>query len=326
MQQLKPPATIDEHICLLRKRGMEVDEELASQWFANVSYYRLSGYFYSYRQLLPEPDAHGHHRSDTFLDNTSFCDVACLYEFDRKLRTLLHDGIERIEVALRTQIGQVVCAEDSLAYQKNENFRDSFNLEEWQDVASHRVSRALKHNQGIAHYHAVYGDYPFWVLAEVLDFSDLSILYSGLRSAHQHAIARGLGIDIDVEVLRRNQREKFKNNHPLGRWLEQITVVRNACAHHARLWNRTVPPASTTALRTLEQMSVLPQGQSERIFGTIMVMAYMMRSISPGSTWSSKISHLITDSYLPLRNRNLSELGFPSNWHTSTIWHPSPDN
>lgn len=45
-------------------------------------------------------------RADTFVQGSTFTEVAGLYEFDRKLRTLVHDGIERIEIALRTRVGE----------------------------------------------------------------------------------------------------------------------------------------------------------------------------------------------------------------------------
>ncbi|OWM36019.1 hypothetical protein AY522_07210 [Corynebacterium diphtheriae bv. gravis] len=42
-QALKKATSVAEQIQLLRHRGMNVNETLAVQWLANVSYYRLSG-------------------------------------------------------------------------------------------------------------------------------------------------------------------------------------------------------------------------------------------------------------------------------------------
>ncbi len=91
---LKPSTTFAQQIVLLRERGMRVDESLATQWLENVSYYRLSAYWFPAR--LPVSNGE---KSDSFQAGISFTDVVALYEADRKLRTLIHDGIERIEVA-----------------------------------------------------------------------------------------------------------------------------------------------------------------------------------------------------------------------------------
>lgn len=85
---------------MLRERGMSVDESLARQWLSNVSYYRLSAYWF----LARLPNSAGG-KMDAFHPGTSFKDAVALYEADRKLRTLIHDGIKRVEVAMRTRIG-----------------------------------------------------------------------------------------------------------------------------------------------------------------------------------------------------------------------------
>ena len=51
-KELKPATTISEQIETLRKRSMQVDEQLARQWLSNVSYYRLSAYWYPAKKLV----------------------------------------------------------------------------------------------------------------------------------------------------------------------------------------------------------------------------------------------------------------------------------
>ena len=95
-KELKPATTISEQIETLRERGMQVDEQLAWQWLSNVSYYRLSAYWYPARRL----DDDGTHL-DEFDEGISFADVVALYEADRKLRTLLFDAIVVMSHLLR---------------------------------------------------------------------------------------------------------------------------------------------------------------------------------------------------------------------------------
>lgn len=126
---------------------MEVDVELASQWLKYVSYYRLSAYWYPARQLTSN-----NVRKDTFLPGTRFSDAIALYEADRKLRALVHDGIERIEIAMRTRVGEILASDDSLAYTDPQRFRPTFHHHEWMATLDKRVTRARRNNEAIKHY------------------------------------------------------------------------------------------------------------------------------------------------------------------------------
>lgn len=181
-----------------------------------------------------------------------------------------------------------------------------------------RVARAGRSNEAIRHYRDKYDDkFPFWVLAEVLDFADISRLYEGLPAADQRLIAEDLGIIINLGMLSKHQRRKAKLQSPLVRWMEQLTIVRNHCAHHARLWNKSFAPAPTAALRTLPEFITLPQGQSEKIFGVITVMANLIRVTSPGTTWPSKVAALIHNEFLTNPLVSPTSMGLPEDWSLS---------
>lgn len=310
-RSVKRAATVTEHIELLRSRGMEVNADLAHQWLNYVSYYRLSAYWYPARIL-----ASGGQRENSFVPGTRFSDAIALYEADRKLRTLVHDGMERIEIAMRTRIGEVLVATSPLSYTDPQRFRPTFDHQRWMMMTNKRINRAGKNNEAIRHYRDNYDNqYPFWVLAEVLDFADVSRLYEGLPASDQRLIAEKMGIVIDLTPISKNQQRKVKLQSPLVRWMEQLTIVRNFCAHHARLWNKSFAPAPTTALRTLPRFVALPQGQSEEMFGVLTVMASLIRVASPGTTWPDKITRLIHDSFLTNPFVNPASLGIPDNWN-----------
>lgn len=110
MRPPKPATSTPEQIALLRRRGINLDERHAAQWLTNVSYYRLSAYWYPARRQ----DDRGK-RDDSFVEGAAFVDVTALYEADRKLRTLIHDGMERVEITMRTRIGELLCVDDPSA-------------------------------------------------------------------------------------------------------------------------------------------------------------------------------------------------------------------
>lgn len=321
MSALKPATSIDQQIEILRERGMSVDEPLARQWLASVSYYRLSGYWYAYRVLPADADLKNPHRLDKFQQRTSFSDIARLYEFDRKLRTLIHDGMERIEVALRAGISDRLASIGALSYLDPAVFRPEFEHSAWCNTALARVERAKKRDAAIKHYASKYGDYPIWVLVEALDFSDISQLFDGMVLDDQRAISESLGLVVDPDRLTAKQKGSYYRQDPLARWCEQLTVLRNICAHHGRLWNRYLTPASTNALRTITDLFSLPKGQSDRLFGAILVMSFLLRQISPGTSWPNKIRHLIEAEYLPLESRSTVEMGMPGGWQQLSLWN-----
>ncbi|MCS4277229.1 abortive infection bacteriophage resistance protein [Mycetocola sp. BIGb0189] len=311
--------TLDEQIELLCGRGMVPSHDI-KQWLHSVNYYRLSGYWHTYRVL--ESNGSGVvRRAERFIEGTSFTTIETLYEFDRKLRTLVHDGIERVEVALRSHLSYVLGASSPIAHTDRSYFRDGFDHESWMKNATSRVDRAARRSPVIAHHREKYGGViPIWVLVDVLDFSDLSMLFDGMRAADQFAVAERLGIIIDPARLKPNQAVRAKKNHPLARWLEQLTVLRNIGAHHGRMWNRTLIPTSTAALRTVEDLHALPRGQSEQLFGGLTLMAKLIGAASPGSAWAQKVRREIEHAYSQLPDRSEREMGFPEGWRGMRLW------
>lgn len=96
----KPALTIEQQISLLEQRGLAfVDKERAMRHLSNVSYYRISAYMLPYRVLNADGSL-----LDQFVPGSTWDDIYNLYKFDRKFRLLVFDAIERIEIALRTQV------------------------------------------------------------------------------------------------------------------------------------------------------------------------------------------------------------------------------
>ena len=311
-KSLKPGTTISDQISILQSRGMSVDTDLATQWLTNVSYYRLSAYWFPARRI----DSLG---NEYYCEHSTFTDAVLLYEADRKLRTLIHDGIERIEVTMRTRVGERLCVSGSsptpVSYQDPTLFRTDFDHTHWVETAKRRVGRARLHNEAIRHYYDEYNQsYPFWVLAEVLDFSDISHLYDGMKSKDQKHIAEDLGIIIDTAQLSKNQIYKIKKRSPLASWLEQLAIIRNSCAHHSRVWNKSFVPVPTPPLKTMPAFKDLPDGQSERIFGAIVVMSFLLRVTSPGTTWPDKVAQLFHSEFLTNPLVDPRSLGIPPDW------------
>ena len=90
---LYPKAYTNAHdlIALLLSRGLTIaDTNKAESYLEYIGYYRLSAYMYP---LLQAPK--DQHR---YKPNASFSQVMMLYRFDKKLRLLIFNEIEKIEI------------------------------------------------------------------------------------------------------------------------------------------------------------------------------------------------------------------------------------
>lgn len=98
----KPAIHVVDQISLLKKKNLIVNDiDLTSHYLTTIGYYRLMIYFKPY--LIKT-----YNSEDGFKPNISFDDVLQLYIFDRELRLLVSDAIERIEVTFRTAISNTM--------------------------------------------------------------------------------------------------------------------------------------------------------------------------------------------------------------------------
>ncbi|MEA2028374.1 MAG: Abi family protein, partial [Campylobacterota bacterium] len=98
-QYTKKHNSFEEQLSKLKSRNLIItNEEYTLSKLQHINYYRLSAYFlpYQYRKDSTQ--------KDQFLPDTSFEDIVKLYYFDSKLRTIIFEAIEVIEIYLRTQI------------------------------------------------------------------------------------------------------------------------------------------------------------------------------------------------------------------------------
>lgn len=97
MNCTKNPLTLNEQLEKLKSRGLTInDHNKAKYYLSNISYYRLRAYTYPF-QDNSDPN-------HPFLVDISFEDIINIYVFDRHLRLIIFNIIEKIEVAIRTKI------------------------------------------------------------------------------------------------------------------------------------------------------------------------------------------------------------------------------
>ena len=290
MQFDKPPLTTTEQIDLLVKRGLLIpDREQASHYLRHLNYYRLGAYW------LPFEIDHVSHR---FTPGTRFDDVLNLYIFDREFRLLLLDAIERIEVSIRAAWAYEMAHRHGPHCQLNQKlFRERWNYDRHYSSVRKEVSRS--NEAFILHIAEKYDEDlpPIWVMVEVMTFGQLSNWYGNTRHRQdRNAVAEGYELDERI----------------LTSLLHHLTIVRNTCAHHARLWNREF-----AVIPTLPKQSDLPfhKNDCRKIYNTLVFALHLMNQISPGHHWKRRLIELFSH-----HDIETDAMGFPNGWESHALW------
>lgn len=313
----KPALTENELLVRWQSRGLDLpDEQRALRYLRHIGYYRISAYVRSFEGV----------ERDVLRPGTTFDDVLGLYVFDRKLRLLVLDAIERVEVALRASINDHFSRVGGPHWY--ENPRHFTNRAAHAKVLSDvddmlRLQRARRPESGLNgdrfisaldHYVGNFDEPvrpPTWIVFEELSFGTTRAVFDALAPREvQTKIARSLGVVTPV----------------LSSWLKNYQRVRNICAHHGRLWNRGlgVYPAlpKSRSIAWLDDPTAITgePWRRQRLYPVLVSLQTILHTISPRSTWSVRLHELLeANSDVPLRG-----MGVPENWFDDPFWSRRP--
>lgn len=300
----KVPISFEEQCNLLISRNLIIQDKLsANRSLSSISYYRLSAYGIPFRQR----DLSGN-LTEQFKPGTTFDDILRLYEFDRQLRLLVIDAIERIEVAIRTQITHHMAHQYGVfAHTNPDHFHSKFNHTDWLKKLENETNRSS--DQFIKHYQKKYTGFPtvpIWMLTEIMSLGALSVFYNGLKNDQRAGIE-------DKKTIANH----FNIHHKrLADWLHTLTYVRNICAHHSRLWNRELSIRPDKINDAQWSPPITPR--NDRIFYILLILRYLLRATKKDIDWSKSINELIDPiAKNPAHRRSM---GMPDSWETHPIW------
>lgn len=313
----KPWLSFEEQLEKLQERGLIVeDTHKALSYLERIGYYRLSGYWYAFRErgdgqgLGASQGGLNTKRSrpvlDTFKLGSTFKNAVDLYVFDKKLRLLILDALERIEISLRVDLSHLLGEAGPDTYLNPDNFSDKFakklnshfgstDHQRW--LAKHDELIRRSKEEFIKHNKEKYGlPVAVWVACEVWDFGCLSNLYSGLKPDDQRKIAEKYGI---------------KKGKVFVSWLRSLNYLRNVCAHHSRLWNRnmSVQPSLPND-GTIAWISGFKDDRHSqaRPFLHLCIARHLLSVINPESSWCHRLYQLL-DEFPDLEHLGLSLQG-----------------
>nr|VFJ75572.1 MAG: Abortive infection bacteriophage resistance protein [Candidatus Kentron sp. FW] len=290
----KPPTTYSQQVELLQRRGMRIDNPTEAEFYLqHLNYYRLSPYW------LPFEADHATH---CFRPNTRFTDVLNLYVFDRELRLLVLDAIERIEVSMRGQWAyQMAHHHGAHAHLDPELARNRQHWEENRAKLMDEIKRS--HETFIGHFNDNYREKtpPVWAVCEVMSLGQLSRWYANLKPMSiRRAIANIYAMDQKM----------------LESWLRHLAHVRNVCAHHSRLWNREFIITSSLPGQKPKGLARQCQKGSRKLYNTLVLLLHCLDRIAPNHHWRSRLKELLSKD-----SADTAAMGFPAGWEKMAIWH-----
>ena len=273
----KPFKTFQEQLDIYKARGLIIeDDRYALRYLQTIGYYRLSGYSYPFRQILDNKT-----RADEFMPNTHFRHIKDLYVFDRQLRQLAIDALERIEVAMRVQITYRLSQYGVTSHLQSQFFNYDFNRNKrnkWLSKYYQLIERSQKSSDFVKHHEEKYSDMPIWAHCELWDFGTMSMLYAGMLQEDKDKIAIYFGLS---------------SHKVLETQLHALNIIRNISAHYGRLWNRHLgKPAS---FRNMGEPWVNLSENANNVLVYFCLMQYFLKQISPNSQWGQRFLILLDD-------------------------------
>lgn len=298
----KPATSVKDQIQLLIDRGLIIDDlAQAEHYLTHIGFYRLAGYWL---YLQDDPKQH------TFIKGTNFLQAVELYEFDRELRALLLDAIERIEVSLKAVIGnKMAIAYTPIWYCQYAYAFSAEAVDKLMETVNEEIDRR-KTDDFVKHHDDTYGPdqyMPSWKVMEIISLGALSRLYGNIHKAvpEKKAIAKIFGLPDDSY---------------LDNYLQVIAALRNLCAHHSRVCLNVFifPPKIMTRPKLKWILGIPTPGTNENrtIYYQLCAVAYLLQTASPNSNFVTKLKRVL----IRYPGVDVKRMGFYAGWEKEPLW------
>ena len=294
LQFNKPPLSYKEQVEQLKTRGLIIDDELiALHLLENLSYFRLSGYWYP---LLQDKTNH------IFKPGSQLSTAFALYCFDRELRNLVLKEVEKIEIAVRAKMIYILSHSHGAFWFENPViFSDQQTHSK--SVLNMKQDYSNSDEQFIKAFKNKYSNPlpPSWMMMEITSFGTLSRLYKNLKPGHaKRTIAHYFGID----------------DKTFESWLHSLVYLRNVCAHHARLWNRVMSIQPRFPSSPKKQWLTNNSAPNNRTYYILSMILFFLQTVNLYHTFLNKF-HLLLAKY---PNIDLKSMGFDINYNNEPLW------
>ena len=284
----KIPQTPDAQIALLSRRGMHIaDKNLALHHLSHIHYHRLSAYWRPMENISGDGQ---------FRRGASFDEAMAYYVFDGDLRILMMEAIKHIEVSVRTQWVRNLLPHGDRAHLNAALFRNK----SWHDECVEKLRKQIGQNRKTP----TANDPPIWEAAEAMSFSLLSRWYKNQPPQLRQKSANVFAMDEQFFIP----------------FLHGITVVRNHCAHHERLWNRELAIAPKYPRKKSANLRAAfnPDREAQfKIYNMLVMTAYLTEAIRPAVRWRNRLADLVCGQKYDVG----APMGFSAGWREFDFWN-----
>jgi abortive infection bacteriophage resistance protein len=269
-------------------QGLHVADRASAQRVVEfVGHYRLKGYWFH----LIDP------ATRQFPPGTTFEALYARYDFDRALRRLVMDHLERIEVAIRTVMSNFLSLKYGPHWFLNLGIfksSETWSVGSMLQKIEQEIGRAKK-RLFVESFYNHYDDPhlpPSWAVVECVTFGMWSQTFGILRDPQdKKAIASKFGLDTEV----------------FGSWARALTVLRNIAAHHDRLLRRNfhVMPVGCKSKK-------IKFPSANTLYAQATVMHVLLDAMGDGADFKQALNTLFTGH--SSGGAYKLELGFPATW------------
>ena len=282
---------------LLKQRGLMIsNEQKAVNYLANIGYFRLSAYLYP---LLKEPKT-----EHLYKVGATFEKALDMYRFDRKLRILLFNEIEKIEVAIRSTMNNLISHElnDVFWMTDVKHFNNSSFFAKRLVLIDSELEKS--NEDFIVHFKNTYNNPypPAWMIAEIIPFGMLCKTFNDLRyKSIQKKVADYFSLSLPV----------------FSSWIISLVNLRNLCGHHNRTWNKEIPFASHKLNNPRFAWINSDNTDMKRVYFRICIIKYLLFTVSPNNTFTQKLKSLL----VKYPTVDIGAMGFPADWQKEQLWN-----
>ena len=286
----------EDLILLLKKRGLSIaDEPRAISYLTHIGYFRLSAYLHP---LLDMPK-----ENHIYKKGTSFDMALDMYRFDRKLRMLLFNEIEKIEVAIRSTMNNLVSdALGDVFWMTNvANFASNSIFTKTTALIQSEIDKSKE--EFIEHFKNKYSNPfpPVWMISEIVP---LGVLYNIFNNLKIKSVKKKIAVYFGLSL------SSFTS------WILLLANLRNLCGHHARLWNKEISLIATDPINHRFPWIDSSSTDMKRIYFRICIIKYLLFTVSPNNRFTEKLKSLIAQ----FPTIDIRAMGFPANWQNEPLW------
>jgi len=293
-QFAKPSLSAKDILDKLIAQGLQVppaDQAIAMRYLRYVGAFRLKGYWFH----LLDPT------TKKFRPGVSFKHIADRYEFDSSLRAITSKAIEKLEVAIRTNMSDTLSQRHGSDWFLNVNiFSPTSNWGMGSMLSKIESETRRSDSFFISHYHSKYKDPylpPSWAITECVTFGFWSRTFEILKDPRdKKSISNSFGV---------STHEVFVS------WLHALTYLRNLSAHHARIIGKKlkIAPSNYTSghIKLIDNKSY---------YAAATVISFLLQNTKITNDFKSSISALFS-AYPQI---SPIEIGFPNNWDKRPGW------